>query len=786
MRKAWMLVVLACLLGGAPALAADDQEDDGGGAIGAWDWDAWRRSAGAGPGGGVGGDDDGFSNEAVQRAIKAGIEYLWSCQGGDGSWPPYGGHNRYPTGTTALAAYALLAAGVSPLEERMAKALDFLAETETNKTYGLGLRCQAWYLANKETGGKYMEPFKKDLKLLLTSTKQGAYNYNCNGNGQSHGDHSNSQYGVLGVWGGKLARQEIPEQYWLLVMKYWTGAQNTDGGWSYRRGSSTATMTAAGVATLFVCYDSAYADRFIQCDVSNRNDQPIVDGLKWMDENFNAALRVRQGGLMGHGDIFYFLYGVERVGLASGFKYFGDKDWYKLGATELLRMQNGNGSWRGKRDAHISTSFAILFLVRGQHAIAFNKLEWEGGDWNNRPRDLAGLTRWMSGTLERQLNWQIISAKAPVEEWHDAPILYISGAQDPNFTDEHIEKLRNFIWQGGTILSVTECRGRGFGQGIRKAYERILPGYKLAPAPTDSPLYEIHYKLYRRPTFYTITNGIRPLVIHTDQDLSKSWQMEMRRTAAGDFQGPSNVLMYVTDKGQLRPRGVSHWPSEVKVTPRKTVRVGRLKYEGNWDPEPLALERFRRLMAREQRIRVHLMDPVSLADLGRDDANTPDVAVMTGTKAFELNMMERARLAKYLETGGSLIVDAAGGSMEFADSAEAMLEAVFGRRSVRRLATDSPILKRDGCEIEQVKYRRKARVERGLREIPNIRCVQVRRRFAVIFSKEDLTAGLVGYPCYNCAGYEPESCFQIYRNAVLYARDTGRHIPLKKPADDEK
>ena len=43
-----------------------------------------------------------------------------------------------------------------------------------------------------------------------------------------------------------------------------------------------------------------------------------------MDKNFEAVL---SGQRMGYSDLFYLLYGVERVGLASGYKYFGKSDW---------------------------------------------------------------------------------------------------------------------------------------------------------------------------------------------------------------------------------------------------------------------------------------------------------------------------------------------------------------------------------------------------------------------------------------------------------------------------
>ncbi|MGB2824601.1 MAG: DUF4159 domain-containing protein, partial [Phycisphaerae bacterium] len=706
-----------------------------------------------------------FSDEAVKSAIQRGCDYLWGTRGGDGSWAEENRNRRYPTGPTALATYALLASGASPLKERMAQSLEWLSKNPSDMTYSLGLRCNAWMLANKESGGKYNKAFREDLSKLLKYTEDGAYNYEVTRT-RGRWDNSNSQYGVLGTWAGAMANQEIPQQYWQLVLRHWQGCQVGDGGWGYQSGNSTATMTAGGIATLYVCFDNLFADKFIKCDVSNRSDKPIRDGLKWMDEHFDAAVGGLQGGLMGHGDLFYFLYGVERVGLASGFKYFGSHNWYKLGAERLLRMQNGDGSWRGKYSPLVSTAFAILFLVRGQHAVAFNKLEYEGTDWNNRPRDLAGLTRWMSNSLERQLNWQIISMKSPVEEWHDAPILYVSGAQDPNMTDEHIAKLRTFVQQGGTILSITECNGRGFYNGIRKLYEKMLPDYKLKRLPPDHDLYKIHHKFRGTPVLYEIHNGIRPLAIHTDTDLPKSWQLQLRQTSPTDFGAPSNILMYVTDKGLLRHRGVSHWPPKPQNAPSRKIRIARLKHEGNWDPEPLAFERFSRLMTARHRVGIEVIAPVEVEQLAETGAK---VATITGTRAFTLSAAAASSLGQWLNAGGTLIADAAGGSREFAESAEVMLHGMFGRRGLRRLSGNAAVYGLPGMQIKSVRYRRKARVDRGLRVEPNLRGVQIGERFAVIFSKEDITGGLIGCPSYNCVGYEPEFCLDLMRNAVIYA-----------------
>jgi len=80
--------------------------------------------------------------------------------------------------------------------------------------------------------------------------------------------------------------------------------------------------------------------------------------------------------------------------------------------------------------------------------VLFNRLEYNG-DWNKPAASPGNLTRWMSKAFEREVTWQIVNLASDVEQWHDAPILVISGSEAPDFTPQEIEKLRTFIYQGG-------------------------------------------------------------------------------------------------------------------------------------------------------------------------------------------------------------------------------------------------------------------------------------------------------------------------------------------------
>ncbi|MHC4983472.1 MAG: DUF4159 domain-containing protein [Planctomycetota bacterium] len=704
-----------------------------------------------------------FSDEAVERAVEGAKEYLWSARAGDGIWPAYH-KSKYPLGPTALAAYALMESGVSPRDPRMKKVLTILTARDTKETYVLGLRANAYLAAIKQHAPEYVEHLRKDVALLVKSAKNGSYHYVSNGTQQKNYDNSNSQYGLLGVWAGAQAQSlgisigEISEDYWQKAMRHWSSQQKGDGGCGYRKDHrSSATMTAAWVASMFVCFDNLYAKEFIRCagGGTDQHLQKMQKGLDWLGSHFEGSLRGRW--------LFYFLYGAERVGLAAGHKYFGDADWYKSGASFLIRTQRADGSWFVDRPV-VDTAFALLFLIRGRQPVVLNKLQFQG-DWNNRPRDCAYLARWMSSEFEKNVSWQIVNLDVPVEEWHDAPIIYLSASRAPQFSESDLAKLRAFVWQGGTILSVTECDGSGFRDGMRDVYRKLFPTYKLTACEPEHTVYTLRrYKLRGHPKLEMITNGIRPLAIHTDVDLSKNWQLQRLHTNKWAFEIAANAYIYITD-ATFTNRGVRTWPAEPDFAGTKTVKLARLKHDGNCDPEPLAYQRLARLMSEETQVVLQVAGPIAISEL---PASGAQVATMTGTEKFELSAEETKTLMQFVMDGGILVIDAAGGSREFDKSAGRFLRTFAHLGPLSRLPQNSLIYKLPGHEIEKIRYRfrTQARMPKGR---GNLQAVMVFGRPGVIYSREDITAALVNYPAYTCDGYHPETAYKLMRNIILYA-----------------
>lgn len=724
----------------------------------------------------------------VEAAIKAGVDYLWSIQAEDGSFPgplTTVKDSKYPHGETAIATYALLASGVSPTDERMVKALDYLRRAKPEKVYEVSFRANAWYLANRKTGGKYRRELSADTRALLSSVQRpqqddpgGYYAYdilrnNMLINSSGRPDHSNSQYGVLGVWAGSMDGVEVPQRYWEMVYDHWKQTQNGDGGWGYfwdgppalnHKKKSTATMTTAGLATMFVCIDNMNFREFNECG-RDPNIREVEKGLAWMARHFEASLEgpdQHKNPLIAEGGYGYHLYGVERVGLASGYRFFGKHDWYREGAALLVNMQARNsgkntGSWQHNHGPIASTAYSLLFLVRGRQAVAFNRLEYDG-DWNNRPRALASLTRFLSEQFEADMHWQIMTFAVEPRFWHDAPILVVTGSESPKFTPQQKQTLKEYVHQGGMILSLVECNGKAFDDAMKALYLELFPQYEMQAVGDDHPLMTAHLKLRGRVDMGILSNEVRPLAMHINMDLPLDWQFRREATRRQSFEIPANILVYTTGR-QFRSRGGHVWPGKPSAPAKKTLKAVRLEIGSNFDPEPLALQRFSRLMQEQTGVALSEIENIKAMKLA---AAKPDIAFLTGTGAVSIPADDADAIKTFVEGGGTLVIDAAGGDEEFRNAMRKSLDSIFGQASLQRLPIDSPIYTNTAYPVTEVHYRPKT----GSKS-PRLEAVMVNGRAGVIFSGDDLTAALVGSLATTVSGYVPDSAYALLRNTVL-------------------
>jgi hypothetical protein len=267
-----------------------------------------------------------------------------------------------------------------------------------------------------------------------------------------------------------------------------------------------------------------------------------------------------------------------------------------------------------------------------------------------------------------------------------------------------------------------------------------------------------------------VDNGVRPLLIHCADDLSLAWTKRGDGPEGPAFKTATNVYMYVTDRGPLRNRGGRTFPDQPAYLDGQHTSLAKLKHGGNFDPEPLAHLRFAWMLGNETNLTLNVLGPMKITDLSFSGAR---IATITGTEELVLSDEQQKALVGFVAGGGTLIVDAAGGSRQFATSAQRVLRKMFPRgvatRGLRRMDLAEPIYRLEGYEIDKVSYRRTTRRRLGGSHRPMLRSISLNGRVRVVFSSEDITSGLLGAPAFGCDGYSGLSAYQLMRNIVLQA-----------------
>ena len=760
----------------------------------------------------------------ADRAIRKAVKFLISRQNANGSWAVAEEREDFLIGTTALVALSLLSAGESHQSPPLVKAVKFLKATHPEKSsravYSVALRAAVYAQLPSAAAGNEL---KRDLMWLQRAMIDGGdfkglYGYQPADGKANWADYSNSQYGVLGVWYGAMAGAEVPVGYWRTVEHGWRAGQNKDGGWSYKPGMnrSYASMTAAGLATMFITNDYLHAD-----DAQNlarlSTNKSLEAAILWLGEHFavdnNAGIdtslkEVKDKNLEDQlldqllpilkpntTWLHYMLFGYERVGEASGLTRFGRRKWFDEGASHLVKTQLYDGSWDCDMGVEIDTAYALLFLARGRAPVVAQKLQFDGR-WNNRPRDLAAFVQFMRRASERHVNWQIVSIDDTPGELREAPILYIASDRPVKFNEQQREKLRQYVLQGGLILAVNEGNEDAFARSVASLAVDLFPQYQFRELPQDHPVYTANFPANWNEPIRGMSNGVRDLIILMPSgDASWKWMnaggaFDVQRAPYGVL---ANLLLHVTDKANPRYKGDDAWiERNPAVTPTRTARVARIKYTGNWDPEPGGWARLSNVTWNfdQTKLEIGTFTPEQLPSLittpsstpgqsavraapPRINGNAPDckLAHLTATGAFTLPAPQIDALRKYVDAGGVLLLDVCGGNTEAAIAFEALIQSIHPGAQLAPLPLDHPIYRAEnlgGQNIEEVTYRRS--VDRPQTKLPRLKQATTQDgKLIAIVSNEDLSAGLVAYQTSGPIGYTPQSATDLMRNIILWS-----------------
>ena len=711
----------------------------------------------------------------ILQAINRGVAYLLKTEKPGTFWESVPSESQNSGGETSLALYSLLQVGntlnrpdLNSHSAKLQPAIRWLERLIPKSTYVASLQISALTEQPSHSSLYFAALQRASQYLMEAQHSDGAYHYVWDGvkpNEVCPGDwdNSNSQYGLLGVWAAAMVGFQPSGLYWLRCEKHWRKWQNPDGGWSYGgHGASTRAMTAAGLASLYV------VDQYRHTGVhlNPHADKNIQAGLRWLGEHIQTL------------DNMYYLYGLERVGLASGLRRIGTVNWYRMGARIILKNQNKtSGAWSGyvlgQPPAVVPTAYALLFLTRGLNPIVFNKLQY-AGPWNARPRDDYNVTQWLSTTFEQTLNWQSVPIESDARNWLNAPVLLITGHGNPHFTAADITKFKWFMNHGGIIFSSADGNSKSFTAAIEKAARETTDNAQTMRMLSPSNwLYHVQFPLPARMNLMGLSNGIRVTWVHSPRDLGASWERFSTDSHNDAFKLAANVYFYATSKHRLTLHLNPRVPKVTVGGTARTVAFTFVRHTGEWNPEPQAFRDFADYAAtHDLKLAIHTSTLNTIAD------KQPRIAYMSAMNPFDPSWETEHNIRDFLNTGGTLIIESPDANPEVYQSVQSLIAQLYPLATIQHIPLSSAIFKGSiphSVALPQVQYRTFFLRHQGYLNKPDLSGLRRHGRWMVIYSPYNIATGLTGSHAWGIMGYSPASARPLMLDLLLYAAQ--KHKP---------
>ena len=667
-----------------------------------------------------------LTEQAVLKSIVHGQKALLAQQDANGAW----NSSSRVTGVTALATLALLNCGMSPDDEPVRRALDYLRSIQQpDDTYEVSLLLMVYAAAKDRNDNGRMRRLVTRLENSQKSfgPMKGCWSYStANAIIDTGGDHSNGQFAVLGLYEAAMAGVHVKRSVWESARDHWERAQSGDGGWGYASvggNDSTGSMTVAGIAVQVMTSAMLLDDEKLDaegnppCCEKPQIDESLERGLRWMANHFSVARNPGAGAWK-----FYYLYGLERAGRLSGRRFFGENDWYRSGARQLIGIQNkGTGLWDpagNATDTNTATCFSLLFLSKGLAPVLINKLKYgpeivkkdDLDDWNRQPNDIRNLTARLTGAegWPKLMTWQVVDIKqasddGTVGDINQAPVLYLSGSIRPEFDDKQIEMLREYVNLGGFILAVNNCGTVDFRDGFNELIEKMYPNGEtsLQRLTAEHPVYRTEYLLDADSVeLWGAEFGCRTAIMYAPDDLACLWNRWLKKEPRDDdgkqlrpdqfvlridraMQIGTNIVTYATGRepvNKLKRQELANRSDDESRVSRGLVQIAQVRHTGGWDTAPTAA---RNILTSVNRT-VGLTASTEPATVLLSDKNLFDYSmlVMHGRNGFTTTAAERERLREYLSHGRLLMADACCGAQPFDKSFRSFMDDLYPGRKL--------------------------------------------------------------------------------------------------------
>jgi len=369
----------------------------------------------------------------------------------------------------------------------------------------------------------------------------------------------------------------------------------------------------------------------------------------------------------------------------------------------------------------------------------------------------------------------------------ELPIIYFTGWKPmPELDDGTIQRLRQYLMDGGTLVVHSNCGRPEFNDSFRREAARIFPERELAPIPTDHPLFSSFYHINQMrvrkgseawktipPYLETINIGTRAAVIFSPIDLSCGWDAETHPIEGGilynqadALQLGSNIVTYCLAEYQygrfFEHAKIYHQAADAT---RDQLVLGQIVHNGDWDATPHGVPNLLKMI--DQSTTLHVQFKRVPVDPEKQDMFGFPVLFMSGQRDFRFSDAAVKRLRDYLDHGGVLIVDCVIGSKEFDVAFNREIKRIYPDHELKTLPIDHPIYSfvYDTNHVDLAPLGRQ--LFPGV-NTPLLKAIEIDGTLPVIYSPLSMSAGWEQLPRAYNKGYADEDALKLGVNVFMY------------------
>ena len=370
----------------------------------------------------------------------------------------------------------------------------------------------------------------------------------------------------------------------------------------------------------------------------------------------------------------------------------------------------------------------------------------------------------------------------------ELPLLYLTGwTPMPPLSDPMIEKLRRYLYDGGTLVVHAQCGRQEFIDSAQREIVRIFPDRPLARVDGDSPLFYSYFPIdkmrvrkdaepfvAREPNLWAVNLGCRPAIIFSPVDLNCGWDVVNNPIQGGILYhqddacrlGVNIITCVLANFEYARSWGTEKLYHQQDKDTRDQLVIAQIVHSGDWDPTPHALPTLMKYIQENTTLNVQFKrEMVDLADV---DVFKHPVLYLTGLRDFKFSDQEVARLQRYLASGGVLIADAASGRAGFDAAFRREIQRVLPKAELKRLDLNSPLYQMP-YQIRTVDYSEIVKAQDPALNAPSLEGIMIDGQLCVIYSQFSLSNGWEQLPYAYNRGYADADSLRLGVNIFAYA-----------------